>query len=39
MIRASDPPMNKQRSTLALFELPVIMFSFEFTAPFPGDDR
>jgi hypothetical protein len=31
--------MNKRRSTLALFELPVIMFSFEFTAPFPRDDR
>jgi hypothetical protein len=33
IIRASEPPMNKRRSTLALFELRVIRFSFEFTTP------
>jgi hypothetical protein len=33
MVRASEPPINKRRSTLALFELLVIMLSFEFRAP------
>ena len=40
MIRASEPPMNKRRSTLALFELPVIMFLLPVATPSsPRDDR
>jgi hypothetical protein len=39
IIRASEPPMNRRRSALVLFELRVIMFSFEFAMSSLRDDR